>query len=143
MRFIVPAIRDPVLSGLWSGDIEPEEKKTLNSISLLIQKIANLSSNFRGDDVYAPFSKYIEESNTSFLRFIDEISTNEDHPKKGSGTIVINSLIAYDAACLVHFFNQHTDYYDKNREDHDVQFILQILKPINLAIEDSEKKKKH
>lgn len=65
---------------------------------------------------------------------------NEDYPKKSSGALVINSLIAYDAACLVHFFNQHTDYYDKNKEDPNVQLILEILKPINQAIEEREKK---
>jgi len=132
LRFLVPAIRDPLNFGLCTSEIEPEDKKTLNSLAQLIQKIANLSSKFRSDDVYLPFKNYIEENSEKFLKFIDEICNVEEISKKNPDTAV-NPLIAYDAACLVQFFNQHTDDYNKNKEDPGVKLILQILDPINKA----------
>jgi len=114
LRFIVPALHDPQNFGICLTDIEQEDKNTLNSLSQLLQKIANLTSKFRQEDLYAPFNEYIDELNPLFLKFIDEISANEEVIKPKSGDrLPLNSLIAYDAASLVHFFNQHTDYYEK------------------------------
>jgi len=133
LRFIVPALHDPQTFGIWSSDIEPEDKLALNFLSSLIQKIANLNVKFRPEDPYAPLSDYINEMNPLFLKFIEEISDQHEVIKPKTG-LPVNSLIAYDAACLVHFFNHHTDYYNKFQDDPSVIYLQQILEPINQSI---------
>lgn len=111
-----------------------------------MQKIANLTVKFRPDDPYAPFNEYINDISATFLKFIDEISSLEESSalQKTSArgdTLPLNSLIAYDAACLVHFFNQHTDYYEKNPDDPNVIFVQQILEPINKSVQSRMERK--
>jgi hypothetical protein len=134
LRFLVPAIRDPQIYGIWLGEIEQEDKQTLHSLAQLIQKIANLSAKFKEDDHFAPFNDYISEITEPLIQFIDEITRNdeENSPIRQRG-IDVNSLIAYDAACLVYYFNLHKDYYKNNSEDDNVQLIQTILNPINKA----------
>jgi len=128
LRFLVPAIRDPQLYGIWLTEIEQEEKQTLNSLAQLIQKISNLSSKFKEDDPFAPFNEYITEITEPFIQFIDEITRNDElySPIKPRG-IDVNSLIAYDAACLVYYFNLHKDYYKNNSKDDRVQLLQNII----------------
>jgi len=103
----------------------------LNAVAQLIQKIANLSSKFRPDDVFSAFNEFLESSQHAMMSFVDEISKLPNELPKPKIGLQLNSLIAYDAACMIHYLNQHTDYYDKNKEEADVIQLLGILEPIN------------
>jgi len=149
LRFFVPAIRDPQTFGLWRVEIDNEDKKTLQSIAQLVQKIANMVK-FRPEDDLAVFNDFIEgtrQSITDFVRDVTKLPNELPKPKNG---LQINSLIAYDAACLLHHLDQHTDYFENNKDDPDVVQLLAILEPINkkrysivpnTELEDSKRKK--
>eukprot|EP01124_Arcella_intermedia_P011036 TRINITY_DN17534_c0_g1_i1.p1 TRINITY_DN17534_c0_g1~~TRINITY_DN17534_c0_g1_i1.p1 ORF type:complete len:814 (+),score=145.83 TRINITY_DN17534_c0_g1_i1:297-2444(+) len=152
LRFLVPAIRDPQAYGLWQTELDPIDKANLNSVAQLIQKIANLSK-FRKEDLYACFNPYIDEIQEPFKKFINDISSIPPELPKPKD-IQLNSIIAYDSACLIHFLDQHKDYLEKEENDPDVITLRTILNPINKLIlmnktdhldpnkDDSKKKRK-
>ncbi|KAG8899531.1 hypothetical protein FRB99_006584 [Tulasnella sp. 403] len=91
LRFFVPAILHPHLSGLVSGAPPLSVQKTLKAVAKVLQSLANLSSNVNLDDHMAAVKVFVESQRPGMIDYLLRVSTRTPEAPVGPSTATSSS----------------------------------------------------